>query len=803
MKPRQPPRTIGSRGGANSSRSAVRPGRCGETSDRTSAPQTAEVFLLSDEKEDRMSVESLKCKECGATYELGATTSARTASARSRSPTTTRRSTPAEAKRRIQAGSQGIWRYADFLPFEGRPGDPLEPGPDAAAARRPARRAARPRRRALDQERRRQPDPLLQGPGRRGRRRQGPELGFDDRRLRLDRQPRQRRRRPRRRRRARVLRLRPRQPRGAEAARDRRLRHQPGRRARQLRRRQPALHAARRNAALGLRQRQPAPLLRRGLEDARLRDGRAARLGAARPGRLPDRLGLALHQARPRLPGVARPRPGRGRAADLQRRPGARAAARSRPPSPKAGTSASRRSRRRSPRAWRSATRPTAPTRSSRRAAPAARSTRSPTRRSATAIRLLAETTGIFTETAGGVTIGVLRKLAERGEIGAGERVVVYITGEGLKTLDATRDRFQHARDRPRPRELRVRVPPGGSRLMAVTVKIPTQLRAATGGEAEVEVSGSTVGEVLDAVFEAHGDLRERITQDGDLRRFVNVYVTGEDIRFQQGLADADRRRRRGHDPARAPSPAAELDEATGRHPLRRPRDAAAGADRDGAEGAGRDRRPADPLARDRDLRGAGLRALPARHRLPGRDGRGVRRRRGLARRRRGRVRRHRARHADRGADRAARRAARRRDLLRHLRRRRRRRRPRRPARLPPRPRRAGDDDRGAPAPAVGGGRARRRRPGRRLRREAAQRALDQRRLLLLRAGRARLPRRGQRAGARAAGSGSPPTGSCAPTATRASGTAWTPTRTRSSSTTSGPPARRRGEPGTPAGAAP
>jgi threonine synthase len=60
-----------------------------------------------------------------------------------------------------------------------------------------------------------------------------------------------------------------------------------------------------------------------------------------------------------------------------------------------------------------------------------------------TAIKLLAETTGIFTETAGGVTVGVLRKLAERGEIAAGERVVVYITGEGLKTLDATRDTFQ------------------------------------------------------------------------------------------------------------------------------------------------------------------------------------------------------------------------------------------------------------------------------------------------------------------------------------------------------------------------
>jgi MoaD family protein len=72
-----------------------------------------------------------------------------------------------------------------------------------------------------------------------------------------------------------------------------------------------------------------------------------------------------------------------------------------------------------------------------------------------------------------------------------------------------------------------------------VTVKIPAQLRAATGGEGEVEVSGSTVGEVLDAVFDAYGDLRERITQDGDLRRFVNVYVGGEDIRFQQGLETA------------------------------------------------------------------------------------------------------------------------------------------------------------------------------------------------------------------------------------------------------------------------
>ena len=71
---------------------------------------------------------------------------------------------------------------------------------------------------------------------------------------------------------------------------------------------------------------------------------------------------------------------------------------------------------------------------------------------------------------------------------------------------------------------------------MSVTVKIPTQLRAATGGEADLEVEGATVGEALDAVYSQHDGLRDRITQDGDLRRFVNVYVGGEDIRFLEGL---------------------------------------------------------------------------------------------------------------------------------------------------------------------------------------------------------------------------------------------------------------------------
>jgi MoaD family protein len=75
---------------------------------------------------------------------------------------------------------------------------------------------------------------------------------------------------------------------------------------------------------------------------------------------------------------------------------------------------------------------------------------------------------------------------------------------------------------------------------MAVTVKIPTQLRAVTSGESETTVDeATTVGEVLDGLYERYDGLRDRIAEDGDLRRFVNVYVDGEDIRFLDGLDTA------------------------------------------------------------------------------------------------------------------------------------------------------------------------------------------------------------------------------------------------------------------------
>jgi sulfur-carrier protein len=73
---------------------------------------------------------------------------------------------------------------------------------------------------------------------------------------------------------------------------------------------------------------------------------------------------------------------------------------------------------------------------------------------------------------------------------------------------------------------------------MAVTVKLPTQLRPAAGGAAEAEADGGTVGEVLEALYTRHGELRDRMAgEDGELRRFVNVYLRGEDIRFLEGLA--------------------------------------------------------------------------------------------------------------------------------------------------------------------------------------------------------------------------------------------------------------------------
>ena len=75
---------------------------------------------------------------------------------------------------------------------------------------------------------------------------------------------------------------------------------------------------------------------------------------------------------------------------------------------------------------------------------------------------------------------------------------------------------------------------------MSVTVRIPTILRTYTGGESEVKAEGATLADVLDDLEASYTGIRARILDDGgEIRRFVNVYVGNDDVRFLDGLATA------------------------------------------------------------------------------------------------------------------------------------------------------------------------------------------------------------------------------------------------------------------------
>ena len=74
---------------------------------------------------------------------------------------------------------------------------------------------------------------------------------------------------------------------------------------------------------------------------------------------------------------------------------------------------------------------------------------------------------------------------------------------------------------------------------MSIEVRIPTILRTYTGGEKAVEGSGATLGELIDDIEGRHTGLRARLVDDKGLRRFVNVYLNDEDVRFLGGLETA------------------------------------------------------------------------------------------------------------------------------------------------------------------------------------------------------------------------------------------------------------------------
>jgi molybdopterin converting factor small subunit len=68
------------------------------------------------------------------------------------------------------------------------------------------------------------------------------------------------------------------------------------------------------------------------------------------------------------------------------------------------------------------------------------------------------------------------------------------------------------------------------------TVRIPPVLRENTGGSRSVDVEGTTVSEALDDLFAKHPELRDRVTEEGQLSSFINVYVNDRDVRYRDGL---------------------------------------------------------------------------------------------------------------------------------------------------------------------------------------------------------------------------------------------------------------------------
>jgi threonine synthase len=175
------------------------------------------------------------------------------------------------------------------------------------------------------------------------------------------------------------------------------------------------------------------------------------------------------------------------------------------------------------------------------------------------AIRLLAETTGVFTETAGGVTLAAAIQLAQQGPLQRSDEVVLCITGNGLKTLDAlgpgiadTTHRATHQSSfRPGGRSrartpaaqptTRTRAPTeltGGT--MSVTLHLPTVLSRLADGRKAIEIDGATVRDVIDRAATQFPQLAPRLRDEqGQPYAFVTFYLNDDDIRLRNGFDTA------------------------------------------------------------------------------------------------------------------------------------------------------------------------------------------------------------------------------------------------------------------------
>ena len=167
--------------------------------------------------------------------------------------------------------------------------------------------------------------------------------------------------------------------------------------------------------------------------------------------------------------------------------------------------------------------------------------------RSLPAYACLAETAGIFAETAGGVTVACAKKLIEvRTNSSPTKASCFCITGHGLKTQEAVHGRCGEPRlIKPSLREFEALVaseierrpsPPCHNHTinpMPTSVRIPTPLRKLTKEEEVVPADGKTISEILASLEKSYPGLAERICDEqGNVRRFVNIFLNDEDIRF-------------------------------------------------------------------------------------------------------------------------------------------------------------------------------------------------------------------------------------------------------------------------------